>query len=155
MDNNCFLLAWAGGEHDVQSIESAVDQYRWWFLELLEQPERACQHLLTILVVLPGFDRTDSGPLDAPPRGQDHQDDRSCDGRRLAGEYVRRLAAIPVVAGRQQPLGRLRVPGRRHRDLHPVVRRLATPDLAAWAHGGWRGYRGLKRANDRLVYGKG
>jgi hypothetical protein len=65
MDNNCFLLAWAGGEHDVQSIESAVDQYRRWFLELLEQPERPRGHLLTILVVLPGFDRTDSGPLDA------------------------------------------------------------------------------------------
>lgn len=65
MANNCFLLAWAGGEHDVQSIESTVDQYRRWFMELLDQPERARQHLLTILVVLPGFDRTDSGPLDA------------------------------------------------------------------------------------------
>jgi hypothetical protein len=64
MDNNCFLLAWAGGEHDVQSIESTVDQYRRWFMELLDQPERVRQHLLTILVVLPGFDRTDSGPLD-------------------------------------------------------------------------------------------
>jgi hypothetical protein len=29
------------------------------------------------------------------------------------------------------------------------VRRLATPDLAAWAHGGWRGYRRLKGANDQ------
>lgn len=28
------------------------------------------------------------------------------------------------------------------------VRRLATPDLAAWAHGGWRCYRKLNRAND-------
>jgi hypothetical protein len=28
------------------------------------------------------------------------------------------------------------------------VRRLATADLADWAHGGWRGYRRLKRAND-------
>jgi aryl sulfotransferase len=28
------------------------------------------------------------------------------------------------------------------------VRRLATPDLAAWAHGGWRDYGSLKRAND-------
>jgi len=28
------------------------------------------------------------------------------------------------------------------------VRRLATPDLAAWAHGGWRGYRRLNRTND-------
>jgi hypothetical protein len=65
MDNNCFLLAWAGGEHDVQSIESMVDQYRRWFMELLERPEGAREHLLTILVVLPGFDRTDSGPLDA------------------------------------------------------------------------------------------
>jgi hypothetical protein len=65
MDNNCFLLAWAGGEHDVQSIESTVDQYRRWFMELLDQPGRTRQHLLTILVVLPGFDRTDSGPLDA------------------------------------------------------------------------------------------
>jgi hypothetical protein len=65
MDNNCFLLAWADGEHDAQSIESTVDQYRRWFMELLGHPERARQHLLTILVVLPGFDRTDSGPLDA------------------------------------------------------------------------------------------
>src|SRR6266516_4624749 len=28
------------------------------------------------------------------------------------------------------------------------VRELATPDLAAWAHVGWRGYRKLKRANE-------
>jgi len=68
IDNNCFMLAWAGGEHDVQSIESTVDQYRRWFMELLEQAERAREHLLTILVVLPGFDRTDSGPLDALQR---------------------------------------------------------------------------------------
>jgi hypothetical protein len=65
MDHNCFLLAWAGGEHDVRSVESTVNQYRRWFMELLERPERDRQHLLTILVVLPGFDRTDSGPLDA------------------------------------------------------------------------------------------
>jgi hypothetical protein len=65
MDNNCFLLAWAGDEHDIESIESTIDQYRRWFVELLEQPERARKHLLTILVVLPGFDRTGSGPLDA------------------------------------------------------------------------------------------
>jgi hypothetical protein len=66
MDNNSFLLAWAGDEHDVQSIESTVDQYRRWFMELLERIEGAReQHLLTILVVLPGLDRTDSGPLDA------------------------------------------------------------------------------------------
>lgn len=65
MDNNCFLLAWAGGEHDIQSIESTVDRYRQWFVELLGQPERARRHLLTILVVLPGFDDEDSGPLDA------------------------------------------------------------------------------------------
>jgi hypothetical protein len=65
MNNNCFLLAWAGGEGDVQSIEPVVDQYRRWFLELLEQPGRTREHLLTILVVLPGLDRTDSGPLDA------------------------------------------------------------------------------------------
>jgi hypothetical protein len=65
MDNHCFLLAWAGGEHDVQSIESTVDQYRQWFVELLERREGAREYLLTILVVLPGFDRTDSGALDA------------------------------------------------------------------------------------------
>ena len=65
MDSNCFLLAWAGGEHNVDSIEVTVDQYRRWFLELLGQLEQARQHLLTILVVLPDFDRTDSGPLDA------------------------------------------------------------------------------------------
>lgn len=65
MDNNSFLLARAGGENDVRSIESTVDQYRRWFIELLEQIEGVREHLLTILVVLPGFDRTDSGPLDA------------------------------------------------------------------------------------------
>lgn len=64
MENNSFLLARAG-EHDVQSIESTVDQYRRWFMELLGQLEGARQHLLTILVVLPGLDRTESGPLDA------------------------------------------------------------------------------------------
>jgi hypothetical protein len=65
MDNNCFLLAWAGDEDDVQSIESTVDRYRGWFMELLEQSEGTCERLLTILVVLPAFDRTDPGPLDA------------------------------------------------------------------------------------------
>jgi hypothetical protein len=65
MDHNAFLLAHAGGEHDAQSIESTVDRYRRWFLDLLDQLEPAHEHLLTILVVLPGFDRTDSGPLDA------------------------------------------------------------------------------------------
>jgi hypothetical protein len=65
MDNNCFLLAWARGEHDVQSIESTVDKYRQWFVELLGQPGRARQHLLTILVVLPDVDDEDPGPLDA------------------------------------------------------------------------------------------
>jgi hypothetical protein len=68
MDTNCFLLAWAGGEHDARSIESMVDQYRRWFMELREQPELPCGHLLTILVVLPGFDRAGSGPLDALQR---------------------------------------------------------------------------------------
>jgi hypothetical protein len=65
MNSNCFLLARAGGEHDVQSIESTVDRYRRWFMELLEQFEAARDYLLTILVVLPGFDRTDSSSLDA------------------------------------------------------------------------------------------
>jgi hypothetical protein len=65
MESNSFLLAWAGREHDVQSIESAVDQYRRWFMELLEQPGRTRGHLLTILVVLPGIERTDAGPLNA------------------------------------------------------------------------------------------
>jgi hypothetical protein len=63
MDHNCFLLAWAGDEREVESIESTIERYRRWFLELLELPARA--ELLTILVVLPGFDRTDAGPLDA------------------------------------------------------------------------------------------
>jgi hypothetical protein len=65
MDNNCFLLAWAGGEHDVASIELTIDRYRRWFIELFGQAEEARAHLLTILVVLPGLDRTDPGPLDA------------------------------------------------------------------------------------------
>jgi hypothetical protein len=65
MDRNAFLLAYAGGEDDARSIESTVDQYRRWFLDLLEQLEGAREHLLTVLVVLPDFDRTDSGPLDA------------------------------------------------------------------------------------------
>lgn len=65
IDSNCFLLAWAGGEHDIQSIESTVDRYRQWFMELLGEREPARQHLLTILVVLPGLDRADPGPLDA------------------------------------------------------------------------------------------
>jgi hypothetical protein len=68
IDNDCFLLAWAGGEQDVQSIESTVELYRRWFMELLDVTEVARGHLLTILVVLPGFDRTDSSPLDALQR---------------------------------------------------------------------------------------
>jgi uncharacterized protein DUF6875 len=65
MDNNCFLLAWAGDEHDVASISSTVDQYRRWYVELLGQAKGARERLLTILVVLPGFDQADAGPLDA------------------------------------------------------------------------------------------
>lgn len=65
MDNNTFLLAHAGGEHDVPTIESTVDRYRQWFMELLERLDGPRGHLLTILVVLPGFDQTDSAPLDA------------------------------------------------------------------------------------------
>ena len=112
MDSNCFLLAWAGGEHDIQSIESMVDQYRRWFLELLEQPERTREQLLTILVVLPGFDRTDSSPLDALQRrlkdafvreglmvGQFHP---HCEQRGLWNEDFRPLKApIPLLAIRR------------------------------------------------------
>jgi hypothetical protein len=112
MDNNCFLLAWAGGEHDVQSIESTVDQYRRWFMELLGQPGRDREHLLTILVVLPGFDRTDSGPLDALQGrlkdafvreglmvGQFHP---HCEQRGLWNEDFRPLKApIPLLAIRR------------------------------------------------------
>ena len=65
MNNNSFLLAWADCEHDVQSVESTVDQ-----------SVRTREHLLTILVVLPGFDRADSSPLDALQR-------------RLKGAFVR------------------------------------------------------------------
>jgi hypothetical protein len=65
MDSNCFLLAWAGGDHDIRSIESAIDRYRQWFLELIGQSEKTHQRLLTILVVLPGLDRADADPLDA------------------------------------------------------------------------------------------
>jgi hypothetical protein len=112
MNNNCFLLAWAGGEHDVKSIESTVDQYRRWFMELLEQPERTRGHLLTILVVLPGFDRTDSAPLDALQRrlkdvfvreglmvGQFHP---HCEQSGLWNEDFRPLKSpIPLLAIRQ------------------------------------------------------
>ncbi len=65
MDNNRFLLARAGGERDVQSIESTIDQYRRWFMELLDQTEGERGRLLAILVILPDFDREDPGPLDA------------------------------------------------------------------------------------------
>jgi Domain of unknown function (DUF6875) len=65
MDNNCFLLAWAGGEHEIASIASTVEQYRRWYVELIEQAKGAREHLLTILVVLPEFNRADAGPLDA------------------------------------------------------------------------------------------
>jgi hypothetical protein len=65
MDNHGFLLAWAGGEHDIASIESTVEKYRRWFMEMLERSETGREHLLTILVVLPGLDPTDPGPLDA------------------------------------------------------------------------------------------
>jgi Domain of unknown function (DUF6875) len=113
MDNNSFLLARAGGEHDVQSIESTVDQYRRWFMELLEQLDGAReQHLLTILILLPGFDRTDSGPLDALQDrlkdafvgaglmvGQFHP---RCDRSGLWNEDFRPLRApVPLLAIRQ------------------------------------------------------
>ena len=68
MENNAFLLADAGGEQDVRSIESTVDRYRRWFLELLDERAGARDHLLTVLVVLPGLDRTDAAPLDALQR---------------------------------------------------------------------------------------
>ena len=55
MDQNTFLLARAGWD----SIESTIEEYRQWFLELLDQSGP-----LTILVVLPGLDRTDPGHLD-------------------------------------------------------------------------------------------
>jgi hypothetical protein len=64
MDNHTFLLARAGDD-DVPAIESTIDRYRRWFMQLLEHVGRAREHLLTILVVLPGLDRTDCGPLDA------------------------------------------------------------------------------------------
>ena len=112
MDSNCFLLAWAGDEHDAQSIESTVEQYRQWFMELLEQSERTREYLLTILVVLPGFDRTDSSPLDALQRrlkdafvreglmvGQFHP---HCEQRGLWNEDFRPLKApIPLLAIRR------------------------------------------------------
>jgi hypothetical protein len=65
MEHNAFLLAYARGERDARPIESTVEDYRRWFLELLGQMEEARAYLFTILVVLPDLDRTDSGPLDA------------------------------------------------------------------------------------------
>jgi hypothetical protein len=68
MDNHTFLLARAGGGPDIPAIESTIDRYRRWFLQLLERAGRDREHLVTILVVLPGLDRTDCGPLDALQR---------------------------------------------------------------------------------------
>ena len=127
MDHNAFLLAYAGGERDVRSIESTVDQYRRWFMELLEKFQGAREHLLTILVVLPDFDRTDPGPLDANdprlPHARRHADGPQAGARILA---VRRAgaggAAVAIVArrGRGGPSGRRRirrvVAGCRQRD---------------------------------------
>jgi hypothetical protein len=59
MNNNSFLQ-----DDDVRSIETTVDQYRRWFTELRDQPERLRKHLLTILILLPDFDRTRPEPLD-------------------------------------------------------------------------------------------
>jgi hypothetical protein len=56
MDQNSFLLASA----DWNGIESTIEAYRQWFGDLLDHTLR----LLTILVVLPGLDRTDPAPLD-------------------------------------------------------------------------------------------
>jgi hypothetical protein len=65
INNECFVLALAGGEHDVQSIDATVDRYREWFVQLFDETEEARQHLLTILVVLPGLDHLNPDPLDA------------------------------------------------------------------------------------------
>ena len=112
MEASFFLLASAGGEHDVQSIEALVDRYRRWFIELVEQSDPAHKHLLTILLVLPGFDRTDARPLDALQRrlkdafvreglmlGQFHLE---CEQTGLWNDDFRPLRApIPVLAIRQ------------------------------------------------------
>jgi hypothetical protein len=112
MNNNCFLLAWAGDAHDIESIEPAVDQYRRWFTELRQQHELTREHLLTILVVLPGLDRADSSPLDALQRrlkddfvreglmvGQFHP---HCEQSGLWSEDFRPLQApIPLLAIRR------------------------------------------------------
>jgi len=68
MDNHGFLLASAGDERDLRAVESTVERYRQWFLELIDRTDAARQHLLTVLVVLPGLDRSDAGPLDALQR---------------------------------------------------------------------------------------
>jgi hypothetical protein len=57
MSRNAFLLADAGPARDAAAIEALVHRYRGWFAEL-DEP------LLTILLVLPGLDRIDPGPLD-------------------------------------------------------------------------------------------
>lgn len=113
MENNTFLLAWAGGEHDLASIEATVERYRRWFLELREQLDGAReQHLLTILVVLPGIDRTDSGPLDALQAGLKDAFVRAglmvgqfhprCEQSGLWNEEFRPLRApVPLLAIRQ------------------------------------------------------
>ena len=66
MASNSFLLAWAG-DKDARSIESTVDRYRQWFMELENLGGKRAR-LLTIVVVLPNFDRMDSAPLDTLQR---------------------------------------------------------------------------------------
>jgi hypothetical protein len=68
MDNHSFLLASAGDERDLRAVESMVKGYRRWYLELLDQTDAARRHLLTVLLVLPGLDRTDADPLDVLQR---------------------------------------------------------------------------------------
>jgi hypothetical protein len=60
LENRTFLLGQVRGPE----IAPAVELYREWFVELLEQTAEERRHLLTILVVLPDLDRSDAGPLD-------------------------------------------------------------------------------------------
>jgi len=117
MDHHGFLLARAGGA-DVPAIESTVDRYRRWFLELLDRTDGAWAHLLTILVVLPGLDRTDPAPLDALQR-------------RLKDAFVRE----GLMVGQFHP--RCAQPGLWNEDFRPLrapvpllaIRRMVASDL--------------------------
>lgn len=113
MRRHAFLLAQAPGR-DTRAIGATIERYRQWFLELAEQRGP----LLTILVVLPGLDPTDAGPLDALQA-------------RLKDAFVRE----GLMAGQFHP--RCEQPGLWNEDFRPLrapvpllaIRRMVGSDL--------------------------